>query len=144
MEKQTVNNQFIIFLLICRWSWKSIYEGQRTHQETRPSDLYPLSDVRAGAGVSHQSIPHKATKDRNGPSNFSHWTPNQDLVSKSKSQNQKGDYGNQGAQWARQTRSGSQRISPWPSGTTRRRPNGPLIFRNITFYHSFCPVRPLL
>ena len=137
MEKQTVNNQFIIFLLICRWSWKSIHEGQWTHQETRSSDLHPLSDFRAGTGVSHQSIPHKATKDRNGSPNFPHWTTDQDLVSESKSENQKGDYGNQRAQWARQTRSGSQRISPWPSGTPGRRSNGPLIFRNIILISHF-------
>ena len=95
MHKQTGNNQYIIFLLICRW-YASIHGG-KWPPETRPSDLHPLPDAGAGEGVSHESLPHEATKDRNGPPTLPHRATDQDLVSESKNEAQKGDPGHQRA-----------------------------------------------
>ena len=115
MQKQTGNNQLIIFLLICRW-YASIHGG-KWPPEARPSDLYPLPDVGAGEGVSHESLPHEATKDRNGPPTLPFRTTNQNLVSKSKNEAQKGDPYHQGAQRARKTISSWKRGWHWPGSS---------------------------
>ena len=93
-SKQGIIN-LLFFLLICRW-YASIHGGQWP-PETRPSDLHSLPDAGAGEGVSHESLPHEATKDRNGPPTLPHRATDQDLVSESKNEAQKGDPGHQRA-----------------------------------------------
>ena len=71
--------------------------------ETRPANLHPLPDFGAGKGVPYESLPHEATKDRNGTPTLPDRATDQDLVSEPKNEAQKGDSGHQGAERARET-----------------------------------------
>ena len=119
MEKQIGNNSSIIFLLICRWY--AYIQCIQQPKEARPSDLHPLPDTRAGKGVSHKSLYHKAKKDRNVPPTLHHWATDESLVSESKNEAQKGDWGYQRDECARKTNSVGQWGWPRPFDTPGQR-----------------------
>ena len=119
MEKQIGNNSSIIFLLICRWY--AYIQCIQQPKEARPSDLHPLPDTRARKGVSHKSLYHKAKKDRNVPPTLHHWATDESLVSESKNEAQKGDWGYQRDECARKTNSVGQWSWPRPFDTPGQR-----------------------
>ena len=61
MEKQIENNQFIIFLLICRWY--TIIHRDKQPQKARVLDLHLLPDSGAGKEFHMKSRRHDALKN---------------------------------------------------------------------------------
>ena len=68
----------------------SVHRSKRTPASRSPN-LYPLPNFRVGERVSYESLPHPKATDRDGASVMLNRTSNQNMVSESAHEAQKGN-----------------------------------------------------
>lgn len=78
----------MLFLSFC-------FRSQRTAQ-ARPPNLHALPNPRIGEGVPHESLPHKAEANRNGPRVVFNGKTDKNMVPKPEDETKEGDTGDQG------------------------------------------------
>jgi len=86
----------------------SLFSRYKWSAKTRPTDIHPLPDARAGEGVPHESLSDQETENRDGARALPDGATDQDLVPEPADEAEERDPGDQGAERAGEAGAGPE------------------------------------